>query len=447
MSSTLWIAIWWITEALPIAASSLLPLILFPLTGGLGINATASAYGDKIVFLFMGGFMIALAMERWNLHKRIALTIIVKVGTVPRKIVLGFMIATGFLSLWISNTATTLMMVPIALAVVIQLEGYFHKINPEMAGRFAVSLLLAIAYSASIGGLGTLVGTPTNAIFAAMVQNFYGVEVSFAGWFIFALPLTVILLGLCWLYLTHPLRTFTTGSGKGPIQDELKALGPITHPEKMVLLVFSLTAIAWITRSFVLELFIPEIDDTIIVMISTLVLFAIPARSEGKNLLDWEVTRKLPWGILLLFGGGLAIAAGFQASGLAEWIGSRLTAFSNWELFLLLLMIVALVNFLTEITSNVATATILLPVLASMADTTGIHPYLLMVGATLASSCAFMLPVATPPNAVIFGSGHVKMKHMVRTGFFLNLISIGLIVLFIYFVLPLVWDIQRYGRF
>ncbi len=450
LAGTTWIAIWWVTEAIPIPATSLLPIILFPISGALPISETTASYGHKMVFLYMGGFMIALAMEKWNLHRRIALTIINLVGTNLKNIVLGFMISTALLSMWISNTATTMMMLPIALAVARQFGEFFEAENVEYGkseGRkFGLSLMLGIAYAASIGGLATLIGTPTNAIFSAVAKEYYDAEVSFADWIKFGLPVTVVLLFICWIYLTNiafrpAIKRFEYVSDT--IRRELDKLGKVKREEKWIIGVFGLTAVSWITRSFVLSRIIPHIDDTIIAISGALILFFIPARNDDA-ILDWRTARRLPWGILILFGGGLAIAEGFSNSGLAAWIGEKIEYFSGAELTLILLVVTLMVNFLTEITSNVATASILLPILAPIASALGFHPYALMISACLAASCAFMLPVATPPNAIVFSSGYIRISDMVKAGFWLNLISIIIITLVMRYFLPLIWDIELF---
>ncbi|WP_257349740.1 SLC13 family permease [Pseudalkalibacillus decolorationis] len=450
LASTIWIATWWITEAIPIPATSLLPLILFPLTGGLTGDLTASAYGDNTIFLFMGGFLIALTMQKWNLHKRIALFIIAAIGTSTERIILGFMVATGFLSMWISNTATAMMMVPIGMAVIYQASEQLKKEGKEKFDvenfNFGKAIMLGIAYSASIGGLATLIGTPPNTIFAAVVKKTYDITISFAGWMMFGVPIAIILLTLTWFYLVKvafPMKIRELPGGKAVIKNEQKTLGAMSPEEKIILTVFTLTALAWISRSFILVNLNENINDTIIAMTAAIILFLIPSVSKkGEFLLDWETAKGLPWGILLLFGAGLAIASGFQESGLDEWIGSQLTILEGINFFLILIIVVTLVIFLTEITSNTATATMMYPIMASLAAALSVHPYSLMIGAGVAASCAFMLPVATPPNAVVFGSGYLRIPDMARAGFWLNLISIVIVTLAIYFYLPAVWGID-----
>ena len=448
LASTLWVATWWITEAIPISATALLPIVLFPLSGGLNLRSTTEAYGQPMIFLFIGGFMIAMAIEKWDLHKRIAMNVIKAVGANSSRIILGFMVATALLSMWISNTATSLMMMPIGLAIVTQLAEFVNHKGGETAqvSHFGKALMLSIAYSASIGGMATLIGTPTNMVFSAVVQQTYGVEVSFAKWMLFGLPVSLLLLGICWVYLVRfafKLQNQSIPGVEAEIDRQLIVLGPMSPEEKRVLVVFGLTAFSWITRSTLLSRFIPGINDTIIAVIGALVLFLIPAPSRpGARLLDWESAVKLPWGIVLLFGGGLALAAGFTESGLAPWIGKQLNLLDGIALILILGFVVCSVNFLTEITSNVATASMMLPILAALAVTLDVHPFGLMIGACFAASCAFMLPVATPPNAVVFGSGVLEMKDMVRTGIWMNLISIVVLTILVYYLLPLIWGFE-----
>ena len=442
LASTIWIAIWWITEAIPIAVTALLPIILFPLTGGLGLTETTASFGHKYIFLYIGGFIIAIAMEKWNLHRRIALNVINIIGVNVEKIILGFMIATAFLSMWISNTATSVMMLPIAIAIVTQLKDNPNTIEDENL-NFGKVLMLAIAYSASLGGVATLIGTPPNLILAGVVEETFGYEITFAQWFQFGFPISTVLLFLCWKYLTNFAFKFkqkTFPGGRAEISRQLNALGKISYEEKLVAGVFTLTAFAWISRSFLLQPVVPGIDDTIIAMTGAIIIFLLPTKNKKRSLLKWDEAVKLPWGILLLFGGGMALAAGFKDSGLALWIGTQMTLLDGVSLFLLVFILIASVNFLTEITSNLATTAMLLPILYPMAMTIDVHPFILMVSATVAASCAFMLPVATPPNAVVFGSGYLRIPDMVRVGIWMNILSIILLTLFVFFLLPYLWD-------
>jgi len=443
LAATAWIAVWWITEAVPIAITALLPLVLFPLSGGLDLPTTSASFGHKYIFLYMGGFIIAIAIEKWNLHKRIALNIINIIGSDVRMIILGFMVATAFLSMWISNTATSVMMLPIGVAIIKQLQDNPNTVEDENR-LFGKALMLAIAYSASIGGMATLIGTPPNLVLAGVILDTYGYEITFVQWLMFGLPVSLLLLAICWLYLTKYAFTFKQKEfpgGKAEIKRLLDQLGKISYEEKMVALVFGLTAFCWITRSFILQRFLPGLDDTIIAIFFSIILFLLPTKNKKRKIIIWEEAVKMPWGIILLFGGGMALAKGFETSGLAIWIGDQMGSLSNLHILLLLLILIASVNFLTEITSNLATTAMLLPVLAPMALNIGVHPFVLMVGAAVAASCAFMLPVATPPNAVVFGSGYLRIPDMVSKGFLMNIISIILLTLLVYFLLPELWGL------
>lgn len=449
LAMTCWMAVWWISEALPIAGTALLPLILMPLLGILKIDVVSDNYMHPTVLLYMGGFLLATGIEKWDLHKRIALNIINLLGTDLRRIVLGFILATGSLSMWISNSATALMMLPIGLAVVSQFREQLGQSNQLFAENLGKNIMLGIAYAASIGGMATLIGTPTNAILSAVVKEMYNYSIAFDEWMLFGLPFSLILLGICWYYLVsygNPLpKQFKLNDAKSIVKQQLKSLGKITFEEKTVLVVFGLVCFSWITRSFFISKLIPQIDDTIIVLIGVVLLLLLPSSHSHTRILDWRTAEKIPWGVLLLFGGGLALAEGFKETGLAEYLGQKFTLIEGVGYFLLLLIIITAVNFLTEVTSNVATASMLLPILASVAIKLDLHPFGLMVGATLAASCAFMLPVATPPNAVVFGSGYLQMKDMVKAGLWLNILSILIISLMVYFILPWLWGIELKG--
>ena len=440
---TLWVAIWWVTEAVPIAVTALLPLILFPTAGIMKIADTTAAYGDKYVFLYLGGFFLAIAIEKWNLHKRIALYIINIIGTNIYKVILGFMVATAFLSMWISNTATSVMMLPIGMSIISQLKDNPTTIDNENS-IFGKALMLSIAYSASIGGIATLIGTPPNLVMAGFVQKAYGIEITFWQWLKFGFPISIVLLGIAWFYLTHIAFKFKQKEfpgGQKEINRLIKELGPMQFEEKLVLIVFIITALCWITRSFILQSLIPGIDDTIIAMGAAIVLFIIPTKEKKHRIITWEDSIKIPWGIILLFGGGMALAAGFQTTGLAIWLGSQVDLLIGVPLFLLILIIIISVNFLTEVTSNLATAAMLMPILAPIAVSLDVNPFILIVAATTAASCAFMLPVATPPNAVVFGSGYLKIFDMIKSGFWLNIISILILTIMVYYILPVLWGL------
>lgn len=444
LATTFWIAIWWITEAVPIAATALLPIVLFPLSGGMELSTTTAAFGHKYVFLYLGGFLIAIGIEKWNLHKRIALHIIAFIGSDVRKIILGFMLATAFLSMWISNTATAVMMLPIGIAIIKQLKD--NPATEEDENKiFGKALMLAIAYSASIGGIATLIGTPPNLVLAGVIAETYGVEIDFLQWFLFGFPISITLLVFCWMYLTRFAFKFKQTEFPGGL-DEIKrlkkGLGPISYEERRVAFVFVLAAFSWISRSFILQPIFPALDDTIIAITFGLLLFVLPTKKKKEAIISWKDTINLPWGIIILFGGGMALAKAFEVSGLAIWLGELMTGFGGLTLILLILFLVIAVNFLTEITSNLATTAMLLPVLAPLALEVGVHPFGLMVGAAVAASCAFMLPVATPPNAVVFGSGYLSIPDMVSKGVVLNFFSIILITMMVYFLLPVLWNID-----
>ena len=443
LASTAWMAVWWVTECVPISVTALLPIVLFPLTGGMDLATTTAAYGHKLVFLFVGGFLIALAIEKWHLHKRLALNIIRVTGSNKSRVILGFMLATAFLSMWISNTATSIMILPVGLAIISQLKDDPKTIENENE-VFGKSLMIAIAYSASIGGMATLIGTPPNMVLAGVVEESYGIKLNMFDWMKFGVPLSSFLLIICWLYLTKIAFKFKNeefSAGKEEILRQINKLGRFSNEEIKVLIVFTLTALGWIFRGSIETIF-PMIDDTIIAIFFAVTLFIIPTKNHKTNskLLVWNDTVKLPWGILILFGGGMAIASAFGKSGLALWIADLLQNLNDVSLFLIILIIVTSINLLTEVTSNMATTAMLLPVLVTIALAIEVHPYFLLVSATLAASCAFMLPISTPPNAVVFGSGFLKIEDMFKKGVWMNLISIITITLVVYFTLPYVFE-------
>ena len=443
LASTAWMAVWWVTECIPISVTALLPIVLFPLTGGMDLATTTAAYGHKLVFLFVGGFLIALAIEKWHLHKRLALNIIRVTGSNKSRVILGFMLATAFLSMWISNTATSIMILPVGLAIISQLKDDPKTIENENE-VFGKSLMIAIAYSASIGGMATLIGTPPNMVLAGVVEESYGIKLNMFDWMKFGVPLSSFLLIICWLYLTKIAFKFKNeefSAGKEEILRQINKLGRFSNEEIKVLIVFTLTALGWIFRGSIETIF-PMIDDTIIAIFFAVTLFIIPTKNHKSNttLLVWNDTVKLPWGILILFGGGMAIASAFGKSGLALWIADLLQNLNDVSLFLIILIIVTSINLLTEVTSNMATTAMLLPVLVTIALAIEVHPYFLLVSATLAASCAFMLPISTPPNAVVFGSGFLKIEDMFKKGVWMNLISIITITLVVYFTLPYVFE-------
>ncbi|OGU37043.1 MAG: sodium:dicarboxylate symporter [Ignavibacteria bacterium GWB2_35_6b] len=443
-----WVAIWWITEPVPLAVTSLLPLILFPVLGLLSAKDTSQAYINSTIFLFMGGFIIALAMEKWNLHKRIALYVISLFGSTPSKIILGFMTATGFISMWISNTATAIMVLPIGLAILYKLEDQF---GAESIKKFAVALMLGIAYSSSIGGIATLIGTPPNLV----LKRIYSIsfpdkpEILFGEWVILVFPLAAVLLFLAWIILTKLI--FKPGHfeiDKSLIKNERKLLGKMSFEEKAVSIISILTSVFWIFRAdldvgvivipgFANLLPFPElIDDSTIAIGMSILLFLIPVKTKGhedKKILTVKIFRKIPWEIILLFGGGFALAEGFVSSGLSNLIGSMFLGLKGMNIILLIFIVCLTITFLTELTSNTATAQIILPILASIAIQFEIHPLLLMIPATISASMAFMMPVATPPNAIVFGSQRINILNMAKAGLILNLFFAVLITIYFYF--------------
>ncbi|NJK80703.1 MAG: DASS family sodium-coupled anion symporter [Chloroflexaceae bacterium] len=445
---TLWIAVWWVTEPIPIPATSLLPIVLLPLTNTSSVADATSGYSNPLIFVFIGGFMIALALERWGLHRRIALFIVSLVGSSPTRMVLGFMAATGFLSMWISNTATAMMMLPIGIAVIVQmsrlmLEQDSSEKTQKILDNFGAAMMLGIAYAASIGGMATLIGTPPNVVLAGAAEELLGVNITFAQWMIVGVPLaTVGLLGV-WLYMTRialPVPTTPIDGAMKVIKQDLRELGSISRAEWSVLIIFLLTAFAWISQEWVIKPFFPKVDDSVIAVTGAILLFTVPLSIEkNKFILDWDTAKGLPWGVVLLFGGGLSIAAAFKSSGLSEWLGTALSGLNGLPTFVVVLTLVAMITFLTELTSNTATATMMMPVMAALGVALGIDPLLMMIPVALAASCAFMMPVATPPNAIVFGSGKVSIQQMIKVGWWVNLGSIALLTLVCYFIIPLIW--------
>ncbi len=444
---TLLMVVFWITEAIPIPATALFPIALFPMLGVMPAAKVTASYGNHLIYLFMGGFLIAMAIERWQLHKRIALHTVRLVGVTPDRILLGFMLATAFLSCWISNTATAMLMVTIGMAVLRQLsgKGYDPGVEPPPS-NFGIALMLGIAYAASIGGVATLIGTPPNAILAGVVEKQYGYTIGFAEWMLFAAPLSAIMLLLTWLFLVRvAFRSdmVELPGGKVVLREQLAALGPMSKQEKRVLAVFLSVVAAWLFRGLLEVPALSEVTDSSVAILGALLLFMIPADlKQGQFLLDWKTAARIPWDIIILFGGGFALAAGFGASGLTEWLGQQLTLLRGTELVVLVLAVVLMVIFLTEVTSNTATASLLLPVMAGFALAVELPPLSLMAAVALAASYAFMLPVATPPNAIIFASRQVTIPQMARAGIWLNLLGAVLITLFITLLLPLVMELS-----
>ena len=437
----IWMAIWWITEAVPLAVTALLPVVVFPLLHIMPGKKVAPLYFNSVIFLFLGGFILALAMQRWNLHRRVALLIVRWLGVGQRRLMLGFMLATAFLSMWISNTATTMMMMPIALAVILKLE------DEGGSERFGTGLLLAIGYAASLGGIATLVGTPPNLSFARILAIVFpeAPEISFAQWMLLALPLSVVMMAITWLFLSYRFAGGQTTGNRENFDEELARLGPLSREEKLVALVFVAMATAWLTRSnlsigaFTFEGWASRLDltgladDGTVAIGFSILLFLLPAR-DGGRLMAWKDCEQVPWGIVLLFGGGFALAAGFKESGLSVWSGERMAGLGQLGGITVVLAICLTITFLTELTSNTATTEMVLPILAASGVAMGVNPLMLMVPATLSASCAFMLPVATPPNAIVFGTGRIKMAEMAKTGIALNILGAIAITLLIYFL-------------
>jgi len=437
------LAILWLSEAMPIAATALLPIVLFPMLGVAPVAAATAPYADPIVFLFLGGFIIALAIERWNLHRRIALTVLSGVGAREDMQIGGFMVATAALSMWVSNTATAALMLPVALSVVPR--GKDGAVAPAKR-PFATALMLSVAYSASIGGVATLIGTPPNTLLAGFMRQTYGTEIGFAQWLVLGLPLSLLMLVLCWLLLTRwlfPVGRSEVEGARRAIRDELERMGPASRAEKRVAVVFAAAALLWITRPLLARwLPVLQLSDTTIAIAAALAFFMIPnGRERGGFLLTWRYAERLPWGVLLLFGGGLSLAAAVADSGLADWIASSLSGLEGSSVLVLVLVVTVLIIMLTELTSNIATTATFLPLVAALAVSLEQNPLLLAIPAVLAASCAFMLPVATPPNAIVFASGFLTIPQMVRAGIWLNILSVIVIVTLVYLLINVVFAV------
>jgi sodium-dependent dicarboxylate transporter 2/3/5 len=431
-------ATWWATEAIPIPVTSLLPIILVPALGIGKIGPTTAEYGNPIVFLFLGGFLLGIAMQRWNLHRRIALKVLLVMGQKPQRQIAGFMIATGFISMWVSNTATAIMMLPIGMSVV-SLLGSEH--DEKEVARYATTLLLAIAYSASIGGIATLIGTPPNALLVGYLSSSHGITIGFAQWMIVGLPVSVAMMGIAWWWLTRAGFRLDAGqAGEQILRDELARLGAMSKAEQRVAIVFVLAALAWIVRPLLNDAGIAWLSDTSIALIGGVALFLIPSGVQTHlPLLGWDDAKNLPWGVLLLFGGGLALADAIEASGLAEWIAGQLGIFGGMPTLLLVGIVALVIIFLTEVTSNTATAAAFLPLLGALAVSINADPLLITVPAAIAASCAFMMPVATPPNAIVFATGHLRIESMIRAGLFLNIVGTVIVTLLVTVLLQAAW--------
>tara|TARA_X000000950_G_C13846828_1_gene632735 strand:+ start:16 stop:1548 length:1533 start_codon:yes stop_codon:yes gene_type:complete len=463
---TIFMGIWWITEAVPISVTALVPIVLFPLLGVQAIAATTAPYANPLIFLFLGGFILAIAMEKWDLHRRVALVIVSRVGVAPKSIILGFIVAAAFLSMWVSNTATAIMMLPIALSILALIDrGAENSESSDLKStkektNFELALILSIAYACNIGGMGTLIGTPPNALLAAFMLENYGIEVGFLEWMKVGVPLLLVSIPLLYFVLTrwiYPIRITEIPGGKGLIARELDQLGKMTNQEKKVGILFVSAALLWMFRP-ALAPYLPGLSDAGIAIAIGVALFLVPAGKQRKDvdqssddidsgspadssanddeqggnyqgILEWKDAQRLPWGILLLFGGGLSMASAISSTGLAAWIGSGIGGLQNWPIVLLVVIVIALMVFLTEMTSNTASTATFLPILASIAIGLGENPLLFAIPTVLAASCAFMLPVATPPNAIVYGSGRITIPEMSRAGLLLNLLFIALLSL------------------
>jgi sodium-dependent dicarboxylate transporter 2/3/5 len=450
-------AILWMTEAIPLSATALIPLILFPILGTLSGEEIAAAYINSVIFLFLGGFLLALAMEEWDLHRRIALKIITLFGGSPTSIVLGFMAATAFLSMWISNTATAVMMLPIGLAIIHKMENEFGE---EKTKNFSITLMLSIAYSCSIGGIATLIGTPPNLAFVRIFQIMFPEAplISFGTWMILAFPISILMLMFTAFLLIKVFYKFDKKLiiDPGFIKSEYNKLGKITYEESIIGIVFSVTALLWIFRADLNLGFttIPGwsnifsspgfLNDGTIAITMAMVLFLIPSKKEKRTILNGNVFKRVPWGIILLFGGGFALAEGFTKSGLSEFIGLQFHGIESVTPILIVFAVSAVINFLTELTSNTATAQMILPIMASVSVALGLNPLLLMIAATLSSSMAFMLPVATPPNTIVFASDRLKISNMIKAGFAINIMGIILVSILVYFFGDILFDLSSF---
>ncbi|MBK8668475.1 MAG: DASS family sodium-coupled anion symporter [Saprospiraceae bacterium] len=436
----------WVSDSIPMPVVALMPLVLFPLFKINSLEETAKSYANPIIFLFLGGFMLGLAIEKWHLHKRIALKIIHTTGTRGDRIVLGFILSTGLLSMWLSNTATTMMMYPIALSVIAVMSQQQDKTGNQAA--FNLTVMLSIAYASNIGGIATVIGTPPNVAFIGFYQNKYGTEIDFLSWMIVCFPISLLLLGALYVVMVkwlYPNGIKASISTSHYIRDQLSNMGHMTTAEKRVFGVFLLTAGLWIFRSLInqFQSFV-KLDDTIIAVFSALLLFIIPSgvKDESREeapLLIWEDTDKMAWGILLLFGGGICLADALEKAGLISALGLWLSGFSS-SLWVMIIMVTVLSIFISEVMSNVAQVIVFAPVVTSIAEAMHVNPLFLGIPMTLAASCAGMLPMGTPPNAIVFASNYIKMKDMIKVGFVMNLIAITLICIFVWYFIPLIFE-------
>jgi sodium-dependent dicarboxylate transporter 2/3/5 len=439
----IWMAIWWATEAIPVPATAFIPLACFDLLGIAPMKEAAQSYAHPIVYLFLGAFVLALAVEKWSLHRRIALWILSRTGTDGKRLILGFMLVAALLSMWMTNTSTTMMLLPIAASVGTLIAEQALHLPERQTRHFQIALMLALAYSTTIGGLSTLVGTPPNILLAAFLEETYGTQIAFIDWMMIGVPLTIVLLPLGWWLLTSVVYKVTipaSAEARQMILDMQTALGPVARPEKRVAVLFLLVILLWMSRKLLVGLpGMAGLSDSGIVMAAALMLFVIPSGIAGKGpLMRWNDLDRLPWGVLVLFGGGLSLAAQVSASGLATWLGEGLAPLASSGTFVLVLASAGLVVFLTELTSNLATAATFLPVVAAIALQSGIDPLVLCVPVTLAASCAFMLPVATPPNAIVFSTGVLRISDMIRAGLVMNLVALALLTVVAVWLVPAV---------
>ena len=449
-------AVWWILEAVPIAVTSLLPIILFPLFNISDVAEAGKYYGKPIIFLFLGGFMLAFGLQESGIHKRIALKVVQFIGSSPKRLVLGFMVATGFLSMWISNTASVMVMMPIGLSI---MEGIRKEVkDSDLIAKFGVCLMLGIAYSADIGGMATLIGTPPNLIFLEMYTQLFpdAAAIGFLEWMIICLPLSIVFMSIGWFILTHLIFRFPSSAlfiQPTSVSIQLKEMGSMSRDERLTGLIFLITAIMWMTgtdikinENFTIHgwrylLNLPLVSDSAVAIGAASLLFLIPSKQHrGRTLLTWQKARKLPWGVLLLFGGGFAIAGGFELSGLSKLVESLFSDLPPLSPLVILVIVCVFVTFLTELTSNAAITNLLLPILATGAVVLGIDPKLIMISATLSASCAFMMPIASPTQAIVFGSGYVTIKQMMRAGIWFNLLGVILIVMLFTWISLFWWN-------
>lgn len=434
-------AVWWATEAVPIAVTALLPIVAFPLLGIATIQDTTAPYANKVIYLFLGGFIVAFAMQRWNLHRRIALNVLQHVGGNGRSLIGGFMLASAVISMWVMNTSTTMMMLPIAVSIIGVVHGTVKDIDDRAKSHFQYALLLGIAYGATIGGMATLVGTAPNALLAAFMLETYGTEIDFSSWMLIGIPLSALMLPLAWLVLTRVVFKVdfkTSGEGRVLLRDLREELGPMSPPERRVATIFVIMAIAWVTRPLLVEIpGLSALDDSLIAIAGATLLFIFPSGDRTDPLLlRWNYAEKLPWGVLLLFGGGLTLAGAVSRTGLAAWLGDALQTVGSWPLPVIVIFAAAMIIFLTELTSNTATTATFLPVVGAIAIESGFDPIVLTVPVTFAASCAFMLPVATPPNAIVFGSGMLTIPKMAKAGILLNIVGIVVVSLVALYLAP-----------